>query len=86
MSLREAVLELSKDGGRTWTLLAQMSTSSMRVTIPEKEGKYHVRAAARVFEAAGHPVKWDQAKIPCVDRFFVRDPDGNRVEIQGRER
>ena len=43
------------------------------------------RAAARVFEAAGHAVKWDQTKIPGVDRFFVRDPDGNRVEIQGVE-
>jgi catechol 2,3-dioxygenase-like lactoylglutathione lyase family enzyme len=45
-----------------------------------------VRAAARVIEAAGYPVAWDtRYKIPGIDRFFTRDPDGNRVEFQGRD-
>jgi len=44
-----------------------------------------VRAAAKIFAGAGYAVNWDTTKIPGVDRFFVRDPDGNRVEIQGRD-
>jgi glyoxylase I family protein len=42
-----------------------------------------VRDAAKEFEAAGYEVKWDKRKIEGIDRFFVRDPDNNRVEIQG---
>ena len=53
-TLREAVLELSVDGGRTWTTMARMSTSSMRVTLPAKEGRYHVRAVAR--DAVNRPI------------------------------
>lgn len=42
------------------------------------------RAAAASLEAAGHPISWsDQYKIRGVDRFFVFDPDGNRIEVQG---
>jgi hypothetical protein len=52
-TVREANLEISKDGGRTWTLLASMSTSSMQVVLPEAVGKYHVRAAAR--DSVGRP-------------------------------
>lgn len=43
-----------------------------------------VRSAARELEAAGCPVQWEaKHKIPGIDRFFIRDPDGNRIEIQG---
>lgn len=43
-----------------------------------------VHAAAAVIEAAGCEVIWDtKFKIPGIDRFFTRDPDGNRVELQG---
>ena len=42
-----------------------------------------VRAAAKTIEAAGCEVKWDKRKIEGVDRFFTRDPDANRIEIQG---
>lgn len=46
-----------------------------------------IAAAASILEAAGFATMWDtRYKIPGVDRFFVRDPDGNRVEFQGRER
>ncbi|HWE01816.1 MAG TPA: VOC family protein [Tepidisphaeraceae bacterium] len=41
---------------------------------------------ARIVESAGFAVVWDtRYKIPGVDRFFMRDPDGNRVEFQGKE-
>lgn len=45
-----------------------------------------VRAAAEALAGAGHEVAWDtRYKIEGVDRFFTRDPDGNRVEIQGSD-
>ena len=45
-----------------------------------------VHAAARRLGSAGWAVEWvTKHKIIGVDRFFTRDPDGNRIEIQGRE-
>jgi len=46
-----------------------------------------IEQAARVIESAGYVLTWDtRYKISGIDRFFVRDPDGNRVEFQGPER
>jgi catechol 2,3-dioxygenase-like lactoylglutathione lyase family enzyme len=46
-----------------------------------------VHAAAEVIRSAGCEVTWDvRFKIPGIDRFFTRDPDGNRVEFQGKEK
>jgi catechol 2,3-dioxygenase-like lactoylglutathione lyase family enzyme len=43
-----------------------------------------VREAAATLEAGGQPIAWQLAlKIPGVDRFFVCDPDDNRIEVQG---
>jgi len=43
-----------------------------------------LRSAAQHLEAAGCLVLWEaRHKIPGIDRFFIRDPDGNRIEIQG---
>ncbi|HXE51581.1 MAG TPA: VOC family protein [Tepidisphaeraceae bacterium] len=43
-----------------------------------------VQSAARHAQDAGCEVKWEaKHKIPGIDRFFLYDPDGNRVEIQG---
>ncbi len=45
-----------------------------------------VHRAAALLESAGYPVVWDtRYKIPGIDRFFTRDPDGNRVEFQGSD-
>jgi len=44
-----------------------------------------VPAAAKSIESAGVTVIWDTYKIDSIDRFFVRDPDGNRLEFQGHE-
>jgi catechol 2,3-dioxygenase-like lactoylglutathione lyase family enzyme len=44
-----------------------------------------VHAAAKSIQSAGHQVTWDTYKIEGLDRFFVRDPDGNRLEFQGNE-
>jgi catechol 2,3-dioxygenase-like lactoylglutathione lyase family enzyme len=46
-----------------------------------------VHSAARHVAAAGCKVEWDtKYKIPGADRFFTYDPDGNRIELQGREK
>lgn len=46
-----------------------------------------IAAAANLIAGANYPVIWDtKYKIPGIDRFFTRDPDGNRVEFQGKER
>jgi len=42
-----------------------------------------IQEAARHLAAAGCEVRWDKRKIPGIDRFFTRDPDGNRIELQG---
>jgi catechol 2,3-dioxygenase-like lactoylglutathione lyase family enzyme len=45
-----------------------------------------IQTAANQVATAGYQVTWDtRYKIPGIDRFFVRDPDGNRVEFQGAE-
>jgi len=45
----------------------------------------NVHGAQKALEAAGFETKWDTLKIPGVDRFFTRDPDGNRIEFQGSD-
>lgn len=45
-----------------------------------------LRAAEAHIVARGVEVLWNtRHKIAGVDRFFVYDPDGNRVELQGSE-
>ena len=44
-----------------------------------------VMAARANFRAHGIDAQ-ETTPIPGCDRFFVRDPDGNRIEIQGAER
>jgi catechol 2,3-dioxygenase-like lactoylglutathione lyase family enzyme len=43
-----------------------------------------IQAAARHIESLGWPIRWESKyKIIGIDRFFVYDPDGNRIEVQG---
>jgi len=42
-----------------------------------------VHAAFDILRTAGFEATWDARKIPGVERFFTRDPDGNRIEFQG---
>jgi glyoxylase I family protein len=42
-------------------------------------------AAARAHVASSNIPIDDTVKIPGADRFFIRDPDGNRIEILQRE-
>ncbi len=45
-SIRGVMLEVSKDGGRTWTALSEMRVASMKFPVPEKEGRCFLRATA----------------------------------------
>jgi len=46
-----------------------------------------LRAAEKHIVSHNCQVLWHaKHKIPGIDRFFVYDPDGNRVELQGPER
>ena len=42
-----------------------------------------IEALAESLTQAGHSVAWDRA-LPDVQRFFVADPVGNRVEVIGQ--
>jgi catechol 2,3-dioxygenase-like lactoylglutathione lyase family enzyme len=45
-----------------------------------------VHATARHLESRGVSIRWDlKYKIRGVDRFFVFDPDENRIEVQGSD-
>jgi catechol 2,3-dioxygenase-like lactoylglutathione lyase family enzyme len=47
------------------------------------DGRDALRALAERLAAAGHAVTWDEA-LPRVDRFYVADPFGNRLELLAR--
>ena len=45
-----------------------------------------LRAAEAHIVSKGFEVLWHaKHKIPGIDRFYVYDPDGNRVELQGTD-
>ncbi len=76
-SIRTAALELSRDGGATWTRLSDVRAPSLNFPIPDKEGRYHVRVAAL-----------DSLKRPLISNHvsFVVVPAAERVRIAvGRE-
>lgn len=52
-TIREAAIELSKDGGKTWSLLSTLTGPSGKVILPDQEGRYQVRASAK--DAANRP-------------------------------
>ena len=80
----------SFDFDGAWYRIGEMDLHLV-VRAPEPESDAHVcfwvadvHGAARRLEAVGQPVAWqERLKIPGVDRFFLRDADGNRIEIQG---
>ena len=57
---------------------------------PDPETRAHfclwvtdIKDACKTLEAAGYKTEWNKRKIPGLERFFTRDPDGNRIEFQG---
>lgn len=58
---------------------------SAGVPKPESRAHFAVRvddldAARRVMHEAGAPIETERA-LPGLERFFTRDPDGNRIEF-----
>src|SRR5690242_18140177 len=94
LGLREVPRPESFDFGGAWYQIGPEVLHLVSRSTKFPEAPHHfclwvedVHAAAKWIEAAGYAVTWDRRyKITGIDRFFVRDPDGNRVEFQGAER
>ncbi len=92
LGLTEVPRPASFDFEGAWYRIGEVDLHLV-VRAPEPESEAHVcfwvadvHGAARTLEALGQPVAWqERLKIPGVDRFFVRDPDGNRIEVQGAD-
>ena len=93
VGLREVERPESFDFGGAWYRIGAVDLHLVRRDAPATDGGRHfclwvedVRAAAKHLEAAGYPPTWDvKYKIRGVDRFFIHDPEGNRVEFQGSD-
>jgi catechol 2,3-dioxygenase-like lactoylglutathione lyase family enzyme len=90
LELQEVARPESFDFAGAWYRIGEVDLHLV-VRAPEPESEDHVclwvadvRQTAEVLEARGQTVAWQRKyKIRGVDRFFVRDPDGNRIEVQG---
>lgn len=93
LGLRQVPRPESFDFPGAWYQIGDTLLHVLGKTAPDSHSPRHfsllvrdVRRAARQLEAAGCLVQWEaKHKIPGIDRFFIRDPDGNRIEIQGRD-
>ena len=93
LGLREVPRPESFDFEGAWYRIGPVDLHIVRRDPPSTGGGRHfclwvadVRAAARHLQALGSTVTWDtRYKIRGVDRFFIHDPDGNRIEIQGAD-
>lgn len=92
--LKEVPRPPSFDFPGAWFEMGNVVLHAIGRDAPDTPGPRHfcvwvsdLRAAGRAIAAAGHDVKWEAArhKIEGVERFFTYDPDGNRIEVQGRE-
>ena len=90
LELQEVPRPESFDFAGAWYRIGEVDLHLV-VRPPEPESEDHiclwvadVRRTAEVLEARGQTVAWQHKyKIRGVDRFFIRDPDGNRIEVQG---
>ncbi len=88
--LEEAPRPESFDFAGAWYRIGEVDLHLV-VRPPEPDSEDHfclwvadVHGTAAALEARGERVAWqDRYKIRGVDRFFIRDPDGNRIEVQG---
>lgn len=44
-----------------------------------------IGATFDICTSEGFAPQWNKRKIPGLNRFFIRDPDGNRIEFQGSD-
>src|SRR4051812_33816982 len=90
LGLAEVPRPESFDFAGAWYRIGEVDLHLV-VRPPEPDSEDHfclwtadVHGAASNLERRGQEVAWQRKyKIRGVDRFFVRDPDRNRIEIQG---
>jgi glyoxylase I family protein len=98
LCLREIPRPPTFDFPGAWFLIGPAETNQtlhlLSMDESEGRGRRHfcigvddLTAAAAHITRCGYEVLWHaKHKIPGIDRFFVYDPDGNRIELQGAER
>lgn len=64
-TIREAVLEMSQDGARTWIPMATLHTESMKFQFPDKAGRYHFRMSAR--DSIQRPISSNFASVDVIE-------------------
>lgn len=92
LGLSETSRPASFDFGGCWYRIGDVDLHLV-IRDPEPPSARHfclwvadIQAVAKFMDTAGYPVKWDEKyKIRGVERFFVFDDDGNRIEIQGTD-
>ena len=93
LQLREIPRPESFDFPGAWFQIGPTFLHLLGKPQPDPSGPRHfclwvrnLRAAAKQAEAGGVRVEWKtNHKIPGIDRFFMYDPDDNRIEVQGPE-
>ncbi len=87
LGLKEIAKPRTFDFSVLWFDLGQQQLHLLRKDQPDSQSPRHfalrvkdVPAARAYFQARGVPVQ-ETTPIPFCDRFFVFDPDGNRIEI-----
>lgn len=93
MGLREVPRPESFDFPGAWFQLGDTCLHLLGKPSRDSDSSRHfcirvrdLRVAAKYLESMNWPVRWEaKYKIIGIDRFFLYDPDGNRIEIQGPE-
>ena len=93
LGLTEVPRPASFDFPGAWYQMGATCLHLLGKPTPDSESSRHfciwvtdLRAAATHLESVRCDVRWESKyKIIGIDRFFLYDPDGNRIEIQGPE-
>lgn len=94
LGLREVPRPESFDFPGTWYQLGSTCLHLLGKPIRDSESSRHfcmrvpdLGIAEKHLQSVGWPFQWQtKHKIIGIDRFFLYDPDGNRIEVQGPER
>jgi catechol 2,3-dioxygenase-like lactoylglutathione lyase family enzyme len=91
LGLREVARPESFDFAGAWYRIGPVDLHLVQRDAPQTGGGRHfcfwvqdAHSTAARLQAAGCAVAWEtRYKIRGVDRFFIHDPDGNRIEFHG---
>ena len=92
LGLKEIAPPAAFDFVAVWYNLGGQFLHLLQKPVPDSASARHVcfhvkniTEARTHFESHGFPID-ETVKIPGCERFFIRDPDGNRIEILSWER